>query len=142
MFRCPTCHQSTISLFQRVAASDPHYPAVCSKCHCQSVADQSLLGTFAWIEAPALVLIGLLWLLTNNWLIASQIAVVSVVLFLPASLLFVPLRPVPQQLPFSESLGAVTVVAPVFGPVAYVLFLVVVFTVLGWAAYVFLFAGR
>ncbi len=142
MFRCPACHRPTISLFQRVAASAPSYPAVCSKCNCQCVADQSLLGSFAWIEVPALLLIGVLWLITNDWFLASQIAVASVVVLLPASLLFVPLRTVPRQDPYPESLGSVTVVRSVFGPAAYVLFLVFVFGVLIWAAYVLLLAGR
>ncbi|HJW04606.1 MAG TPA: hypothetical protein VJ548_15115, partial [Azospira sp.] len=128
---------STISLYRRVAASDPSYPAVCSRCGEQSIADQSLLGSLSWIEVPALALAGVLWLLTNDRLLAYQIAVVAAVLFLPGSLCLVPLRPLAKEEPYPELL--VTVVKPIFGPLAYVSFLVAVFSVLLIAAYVQLF---
>lgn len=94
------------------------------------------------IEIPALVIIGVLWRTTDNLLLAFQIAVVSVALLLPSSLFFAPLRPVPKQEPYPKSLGVVTVVQPVFGPVAYVVFLAVVYSVLILGASMFLFYGR
>ena len=136
MFRCPSCHNSTISLFQRIAASDPAYPATCSKCKGESVTDQSMLGSFALVEAPALALIGLLWFVTGNLILASQIAMISALALLPASLFFVPLRAVQHQRTYPAPFSNVTDVKSVFGPVSYVIFLVVVFGVFLWGSYV------
>lgn len=138
MFSCPACHRRTISLYQRIAASDPAYPATCRVCKQQSVLDQSQLGAFVWLEAPALGLTGLLWLITDDVMLASQIAVASVLLLLPGSLFFVPMRVHAQPEPCSPSLVTVSVVEPVFGPVAYVAFLLAVFIVLVGSTYVLL----
>ena len=120
MFRCPACHQPSISLLRRIAASDRDYPAVCPNCGCHSVTDQSLLGSFAWIEAPALALIGVIWFLTGDSLLAARIAIASVAVLLPVSVLAVPLRLASPATAFPESLGVITTPRPRIAPVFYV----------------------
>jgi len=127
MFRCPACHHTTLTLLQRVAASDPDYPALCPRCGCRSVTDQSLLGTFAWVEAPAMALAGVLWLLTGSGLLAARIAVASAALVLPLSLFRVPLRPVPAPQAYPAELGVGTSARPVVGPLAYGVLLLLAF---------------
>ena len=127
MFRCPGCDHNTLTLLQRVAASDPDHPALCPRCGCRSVTDQSLLGTFAWVEAPALALAGALWLFTGNGLLAARIAVASVVLVLPLSLFRVPLRPVPASQDYPAELGVGATARPVVGSLAYAVLLVLAF---------------
>lgn len=136
MFRCPVCRRQTISIFRRVAASSPCYPAVCPVCNGESVMEQSFLRALVWIEAPGLLVFGIIRLLTGDPLLATQITAMLAVVLLPVSLFVVPLRAVTKQSPFPGALGAVTVVKPVFGPVGYALFLAAVFAVLAWVAWV------
>lgn len=134
MFRCPICRRPTISLFRRVAASSPYYPVTCPACGGKSVMDQSFLKTLVWIEAPGLLVYGILRLLTGDPLLATQVTVVLAVVLLPVSLLVAPLRAVAREAPVLGAPGAVTMVKPVFGPFGYVLFLAAVFAVFAWVA--------
>jgi hypothetical protein len=134
MFRCPACHQPSISLFQRIAASDRDYPAVCPRCGSHSVTDQSLLGSFAWIETPALALTCVIWFFTGDNLLAARIAIASVAVLLPVSVLAVPLRLASPATAFPDSLGVITAPRQRIAPVFYVAILLAGFVTVAMAA--------
>jgi len=99
------------------------------------------LASFAWLEFPAYIIIALLWFVIQNLALAVYITIAAAVTLLPASLIFVPLRAVEKPPSYPESMGVVSVVAPIFGPVSYIIFIALTFAALGWCLYVLFTTG-
>lgn len=107
MFRCPSCHEKTISLLGKVAASDASYPAICPRCGKGAVANHARWSWLAWPDIPAYLTIGAVWLVTHSWVRAFGVTALVFCLLIVAHLLVLPLQPDADPADYPESIGVV-----------------------------------
>jgi hypothetical protein len=108
MFSCPSCKKKTLTLLQKVAASDPSYPAICTECRKGAVADQDRWVWLAWPDLPVYLLVGLMWLVTRSHAMALGITAVVFCLVMVSHLLVLPLQPAPEPADYPESIGVIS----------------------------------
>lgn len=108
MFRCPSCKKKTLTLFQKVAASDPSYPAICPECRQGAIVDLDRWTWLAWPDLPVYLLVGVMWLVTRSQAMALGIAAGAFCLVMVSHLLVLPLQAAPEPANYPESIGVIS----------------------------------